>query len=40
LIAFNVQEHDQDKKLITLWLSSQINGQSIREKQEITLQIK
>jgi hypothetical protein len=38
LITFNVQ--DQERQLITLWLSSQINGQSIREKQEITLQIK
>jgi len=35
LVTMNFKEHDQENKQITLWLSSQINGQSIREKQEI-----
>lgn len=35
LVTFNFQ--GEKNKMITLWLSSQVNGQSIREKQEIIL---
>ncbi|MBU2972149.1 hypothetical protein KO527_22685 [Pseudoalteromonas sp. C2R02] len=39
LITFNIREQDKNIKLITLWLSSKINGQIIREKQEVSFLI-